>query len=90
MTVATLQSLGFPTYDAYGSLLNVLLCYESDFEECVSPFALQKESRATFSFGLHCGDYVPKHLALQDSSIATLKFPFGCSPNLLYNSLSLE
>lgn len=65
MTVATLRSADFPTYDAYRYLLNVLLCHESDFEEHVSPCALQRKSRTTFSFGLHCGAYVPKHLALQ-------------------------
>ena len=66
MTAATLQrSSDIPTCDVHGSLINVLLCYESDFEEPVSPFELQREARAPFSFGLHWRDYAPKHLALQ-------------------------
>lgn len=72
MTVPTLWSSDFPTCDAYESLLNALLYYESDFEEPVSPLALQREPRATFSFGLHCGDFVTKHLALQTLALQHL------------------
>lgn len=69
MTVTTLQSSDFPTHDAYGSLFNVLIYGESDFEESASPCALQRKPRDSFSFGLHCGDYAPKHLALQASAL---------------------